>query len=83
MESQLQIRVRLEFDFGRLSEVIYGALKPDERFELRGLNLISYLDGERVVIEIECSRGPRSVLMTLDDLFTAISMIGDVCGLVG
>lgn|GEM_PF-3248385 len=83
MGSQLQIKVSLELEFGELSEVIYGALKPDEQFELEGLKLVSRLDEERVVIDIDCSRGPKSVLMTLDDLFTAIFTAGSICRTVG
>lgn len=81
MRSQLKIRVELELDFGELSKVFYEALKPDERFKLDGLSLGSRLDGDRLVVEVECSRGAKSALSTLNDLFAAISTLQEICGL--
>ena len=65
----------MELDLNGYSSVIYNAMKPDENFKLKGLKLSSHVKGKNILINLICSRGPRSVLVTIDEIFSMISMI--------
>jgi hypothetical protein len=76
-----QIEIEMKFNLGNLSRVCYVAMKADENFNISGLKMSSYLSQDQMTIKISCSRGARSALETVNEILSAVSVIGQLCEL--
>ena len=75
----LLIDIVMKFSLGNLSRVYYAAMKADENFKISGLKMSSCLGQGYMTIEVSCSRGARSALETVNEILSAVSVIGQLC----
>ncbi|MCL7385718.1 MAG: hypothetical protein LZ158_05095 [Thaumarchaeota archaeon] len=71
------IKAMLEviYDSEEEANLVISALSPDNAPLPEGLKILMYVDGCRLVSEIECRRPILSLLNTLDDILSMASLI--------
>jgi len=71
------IRATLEviYDSEEEANLVLSALSPDNTPLPKGLRILMYVKGCKLVSEIECRRPISSLLNTLDDILSMASLI--------
>ncbi|MFW9845257.1 MAG: KEOPS complex subunit Pcc1 [Candidatus Thorarchaeota archaeon] len=66
--------IELDFESSTEAEQVLQAISPDNFPLPPGLDIASDIDKAKLVIEISCSRGLKSLGATVEDLMSAIDL---------
>lgn len=66
--------VRMVFEDAETAQAVYSSIKPDDKPLPKGLEVETSLDGNTVVVTVECRRMLASLLATLDDVLSMAAL---------
>jgi len=72
---EIFVEVRTKTKDEESARILATALNPDEKFELKGLSIETSYEGNVVKTKIFCSRGPRSLAETFNELMLAYELV--------
>ncbi len=67
-------KIMLTFDSSKEAEVASKATAPDNLPLPKGLSICTVLDGEKVIVTVECRKGLQTFLSTVDDLLSSMQL---------
>lgn len=70
----MRAMIELDFESSTEAEQVFQAVSPDNFPLPLGLEITTNINGTKLVIEISCSRGLKSLGATVEDLMSAIDL---------
>ncbi|MBO3763267.1 MAG: hypothetical protein QXS21_05355 [Thermoproteota archaeon] len=72
---EIEVSIRTKVDDENFARILTLSLTPDEEFELEGLTIRTTYEKNVVTTKIACSRGPRSLAETLNEVMLAYEVV--------
>lgn len=72
---EIEVEIKTKVNDENLARILTLSLTPDEEFELEGLTIRTTYEKNIVTTKIVCSRGPRSLAETLNEIMLAYEVV--------
>lgn len=73
--SEIEVEIRTKVKDENVAKILTLSLNPDEEFELEGLSIRTTYEKNIVTTKVVCSRGPKSLAETLNEIMLAYEVV--------
>ncbi|MCI4439262.1 hypothetical protein JHC27_05410 [archaeon] len=72
---EIEVEIRTKVEDEDVARILTLSLTPDEEFDLEGLAIRTTYEKNIVTTKVVCSRGPRSLAETLNEIMLAYEVV--------